>query len=355
MKFSIQKSAMFIDLKKMVDNYFKENNISETGDWRLYVKTFFWVGLYLWSYLSLTISPPQTTWEFISLCIIHGLSWAGIGFNVVHDAAHGSYSKNPILNIVISHFFDLLGVSNYMWRSKHNIAHHTYVSIEDEDDDIETLGAMRLTPNQEWKWYHRFQAFYATPLYSLLYIIWISKKDFEKYRNRIVGNTNIPEMNRIDKFLFWFFKSLYVVIYFVIPILVWGWVAFIGWLIAAGTCGVTISLVFQLAHIVRKAQFPVVIDDKVESSFDLHQIRTTVDFATNNWLVSWLVGGLNFQVIHHLFPKISHVHYKAIQKIAMVKFKEYGIEYKQYETLAGAIFNGHFGHLWDMSKKPIKS
>ena len=353
MKFSMQKSAMFIDLEKRVDNYFLDNKISKTGDWRLYTKTIFWLALYFWSYTSLIIVPPTETWKLISLCLIHGLSWAGIGFNVVHDAAHGSYSENKFLNYIISHFFDLLGVSNFMWRRKHNIAHHTYVNIEDEDDDIETLGAMRLSPNQEWKYYHILQAVYATPLSSLLYILWIYKKDLEKYKTRLVGNTNIPEMDNVDRFLFWFFKCLYLVIYFLIPILVWGSVALVGWLIAAGICGITISLVFQLAHIVRKTQFPIPVNDKIESSFDLHQIETTCDFATNNWLVCWLVGGLNFQVIHHLFPKISHVHYKAIQKIALVAFKEYGLKYNHYNTLTGAIFNGHFGHLWDMGKKPI--
>ena len=352
MKFSMQKSAMFIDLKSRVDKYFEENNISETGDWRLYIKTIFWIGLYIWSYASLVVFPSQTeTWKLISLCIIHGLSWAGIGFNIVHDAAHGSYSKNAFLNYVISHFFDILGVSNYMWRRKHNIAHHTYVNIEDEDDDIGTMGLMRLTPNQERKSYHRFQAFYAIPAYSILYMAWISKKDLEKYHTKMVASTTIPEMSSIDRFLFWFFKGLYFVIYFLIPILVWGPIAIVGWLIAAGICGITISLVFQLAHIVRKAQFPVAVEDRIDSSFDMHQIRTTCDFATNNWLVNWLVGGLNFQVIHHLFPKVSHVHYKSIQKIALEVFNEYGVKYNHYNTIIGAIFNGHLGHLWDMSKK----
>ena len=78
-----------------------------------------------------------------------------------------------------------------------------------------------------------------------------------------------------------------------------------------------LSLVFQLAHTVEHTAFPVPAEDtgKLEDEWAVHQIKTTASFATNNKVVSWLVGGLNFQIRHHLFPKISHVHYPAINKI----------------------------------------
>jgi linoleoyl-CoA desaturase len=334
-----------------VDAYFAVNKINKTGNWKLYLKTIFWLTTLVSTYMALILLPHLGNNIRLLLCGIHGLSWACIGFNVVHDAAHGSYSGNKKLNNTLSHLFDLMGASNRMWRSKHNIAHHTYTNIEELDDDIETMGLFRLSPNQERKKYHKFQAFYATPLYSILYIVWISKKDFDKYRTGMVGSIPIPKMNRKEKIIFWLFKVLYAFIYLVLPVILFGWVALLGYLVAAMICGVTISIVFQLAHIVGKTQFPnPTPNNEIESDFAIHQVVTTADFATKNRLISWFVGGLNFQTIHHLFPKISHVHYPAIQKIAKDVFKEYGVTYNHYRTMIGAVI-AHYAHLWNMGRK----
>ena len=91
-------------------------------------------------------------------------------------------------------------------------------------------------------------------------------------------------------------------------------------------------MVFQLAHTVEHTSFPVPDEDtgRLEDEWAVHQLKTTANFATNNKVVSWLVGGLNFQIEHHLFPKISHVHYPAISKIIRNACEEYGIPYIEY-------------------------
>ncbi len=348
MVFTEKKSDFHKMLEVRVAEYFTKNNLSENGDWRLYFKTVFWLLSMISTYVVL-ISLPQLSlsWQ-VALCLSHGLSWAGIGFNVVHDAAHNSYSDNKKVNKVISYLFDVVGASNYFWKTKHNVLHHTYTNIEGADDDISTPGnILRFHIHQKHRWWHYFQSITSVIFYSILYISWISQNDMQKYISEKIGEKIIPPMNSTQKKLFWLFKILYLIIYFIIPISLFGWAGLLGWLIAASFCGFVISMVFQLAHIVGKADFPIPTENGgIQSDFAKHQIATTVDFATKDPITSWFVGGLNFQVVHHLFPRISHVHYPKIQKIVKETCIEYGVKYNEYKTTLGAVV----AHFWHMTK-----
>jgi linoleoyl-CoA desaturase len=344
-----QKPDWYVELEGKINAYFKDNKISPDGDWRLYIKTIFWLLTLVSTYIILMLySPSLSVTQNTILCIIHGISWAGIGFNVVHDAAHGSYSKNKKVNDALSYLFDFMGASSTLWKSKHNRIHHSFANIEGIDDDIDTGNLLRLGVSQKWQWYHLFQGIYATVLYAFIYILWISQKDLQKYLTSKIGNIDIKGFGKIENRLFWVFKIVYVILYWIIPPVLFGWNGVWGYLIAAGICGVSISIVFQLAHIVGKTQFPTINNQEViESNFQIHQVNTTADFATKDPITSWLLGGLNFQVIHHLFPKISHVHYPEIQKLAKEIFKKYNIRYNEYSTLFGAIW-AHYTHIFRM-------
>jgi linoleoyl-CoA desaturase len=334
-----EKPDWFKELTGRIDAYFKENGISPKGNWKLYLKTVIWLLTLIGTYVALIFFPSAfTTKQSILLCIIHGISWGEIGFNTGHDAAHGSYSKNERVNATLSYLFDFMGASSYLWKLKHNRIHHPFANIEGLDDDIDTGNLLRLGPNQTWKWYHSLQFIYAIPLYTTIYILWVSQKDFQKYLSGKIGAIEIQKMGTVENRLFWTFKIIYLFMYLIIPPVLFGWNGVWGYLIAAGICGLTISIVFQLAHIVGKTQFPTLTDKGIESNFATHQVETTVDFATQGFLTTWLLGGLNFQVMHHLFPKISHVHYPAIQKIAKEVFKKYGIPYHEYRTFLGAVW-----------------
>ena len=117
---------------------------------------------------------------------------------------------------------------------------------------------------------------------------------------------------------------------------------------------ITLSFVFQLAHVVEKTEFEHIALDEtkhIETAFAQHQIRTTSNFAMDSKIVSWFVGGLNYQVEHHLFPKVSHVHYPAISKIVQAKCNEFGIQYNYYDTLGQALAS-HFRVMKELGKKP---
>jgi linoleoyl-CoA desaturase len=132
----------------------------------------------------------------------------------------------------------------------------------------------------------------------------------------------------------------HIVFYWAIPIYFVGfWPAIIGYAIMSATTGLLISIVFQLAHVVEITEFEdaTEYDLTIEHEWAIHQIKTTANFATNNRIVSWFLGGLNFQVEHHLFPKISHIHYPKIQPIVKSVCERFGVEYLDYPTMRASI------------------
>jgi linoleoyl-CoA desaturase len=119
-----------------------------------------------------------------------------------------------------------------------------------------------------------------------------------------------------------------------------GWQTWlVGYLIINITMGLTLSLVFQLAHVVEKTEFEVAEEKPkvIDTEWAIHELRTTANFAPGNKIVSWFVGGLNFQVEHHLFPRVSHVHYAALSKIVKEHCDQFGIPYHTYPKMRQAV------------------
>jgi len=239
-----------------------------------------------------------------------------------------------------------------MWNQKHNIIHHTYTNIDGVDDDIEIKPYLRMCTTQKLYKVHRFQHYYVWFLYTLLHLIWIFLTDYQKYFKKKIGSVPITKLSMKEHIAFWGAKVGYAVFFMVIPIYTVGFLPWvIGFLIASMVTGFVISIVFQLAHTVEETSFPMpeVITNKIENEWAIHQVQTTANFATKNKLLSWLVGGLNFQIEHHLFPKISHVHYPAISKIIKQTCVDFGIKYIEYPKMRQAIAS-HASYLRKMGK-----
>ncbi len=345
----LKKTPFYLEIEESVDAYFRRNNIKKTGNAKLYFKTIFWLTLVSTIYTILVFFTPSSSLVSLTLCGLLGFSFACIGFNIMHDAAHGSYSENQWINELFSHTLSLMGASVFIWKIKHNITHHTYTNIEKYDDDIETSPLLRLHKNQEWKWWYIFQIIYMWPLYALEYIGWVFLFDFQKFLHKKVAQNKI-KMSRGQKWFFFGMKASYVVLFVIIPGYIVGWeYALIGYGICSSVCGLTISIVFQMAHVQEKSDF-VTPEETLgkRGDFFKHQINTTADFASKNKIISWLLGGLNFQTVHHLFPKISHVHYPDIQKIIKECCARHNVIYKEYKTFFG-IFISHIKHMAKLS------
>lgn len=343
--FNNSKSPFFDALRAKVDTYFKSQQTKQTGNFKLYFKTGVLLTILIsLFFLILIVNPPL--WLSNILFVLQGITIAAIGFNVMHDGAHGSYSSIKWVSDLMGHSLDLLGGSTFMWKAKHNIIHHTYTNVEGMDDDI-AIPLMRINTEQEKKGYHKYQHIYAIVMYAMLYIVWVFYTDFEKYFTGKVGDMKFRKMKPYEHIIFWTSKIASIFVLFVLPFLVLGWLkALIGILIMGTTVGITISVVFQLAHIVENINFPMPNPhtNKIESEWAVHQLNTTVNFATKSKTVSWLVGGLNFQIEHHLFPKISHIHYPAINKLVKETCIEFNIHYQEFPSVFSA-FRSHLTYL----------
>ncbi|MEC3881640.1 fatty acid desaturase family protein [Parapedobacter sp. 10938] len=338
-------------LRARVNDYFKTRQLANTGNRKLYIKSVTLVTTAIALYVIL-LAVTMPIWLSCLLCVLLGINFAAIGFNIMHEGGHQSFSKSKLLNSISAYSLNMLGGTIYFWKQKHNINHHTYTNIDGLDHDID-VKFMRMHADQPHRWFHRFQFAYWFVLYGISYIAWVLFQDFEKYFSGKMGQqAERKTMPLREHFIFWATKIGYIAVYLVIPIVAVGWLpALVGWLIAGVACGLFLAVVFQLAHVVEATQFPVADEGsgKIEQEWMVHQLSTTANFATGSRTVSWLLGGLNFQVEHHLFPRISHVHYPAINKLVKATCKEFGVTYLEHRTMVGALAS-HLRHIYRLSR-----
>ena len=210
----------------------------------------------------------------------------------------------------------------------------------DEDIDLDPL--MRFSPDQKRKKFHRFQHIYAWFLYGFMTISWALDKDFQQlFRYKRKGLLKIHKINFSKSFSFLICSKLFYYGYMlVLPIIVspsW-WMALVGFFVMHFIAGFVLAIVFQCAHVVENADYPKPKDGgNMEHNWFAHQLHTTSNFASNSRLFSWFVGGLNFQVEHHLFPNICHVHYKKISPIVKKTAEEFGLPYHSFRTFFDAL------------------
>jgi linoleoyl-CoA desaturase len=344
--FDNSQASFFKALKENVDRYFTERKIDPSGNTKLYFKSILQVLSAAVLYVALVFFTPPPLIA-VALCLILGVNLAVIGFNVMHEGGHQSFSRHSWVNKTSAYFLNVLGGISYYWKIKHNINHHTYTNIEGMDSDIDVKPFMRLHEDQPLRAYHRFQHFYWVILYGVSYLAWIFYEDFEKYfSGKISPHSEAKKLAPREHFIFWFTKIMYITAYIVVPIIMVGWLPWlIGFLIITFTCGLVISIVFQLAHVVEGTQFHDAHQaQKDKQEWALHQIGTTANFATSSKWLYWLLGGLNFQIEHHLFPRVSHIHYPQISRFVKEACRESNITYLEYTSIFKAI-GSHLLHL----------
>ena len=350
--FNNSNKVFFNALKASVDEYFSKNNLKKTGNYKLYSKATILLISATAIYLTVLFAPIPG-WAQLVLTGLFGTGMAFIGFNIMHDANHGSFSSRKWVNEIFGLTLNLVGGTAFLWKLKHNIVHHTYTNIDGVDDDINNLPFMRECKTQQWKPVHRFQGIYMFILYGFTSLLmWFS--DFQKYFSKKVYTTELKPMDFKEHVIFWVSKAIYVILYVVIPINVLGWQSWlIGFSLMHFMLGLILALVFQLAHVVEHAEFSVagVEPVKIENEWAVHQVKTTADFARNSKLATWCLGGLNFQIEHHLFPKISHIHYPDLSRIVKETCEQFGLRYNDFPTMAHAVVS-HYRIMRDLGKNP---
>jgi linoleoyl-CoA desaturase len=344
-------------LRDRVEGYFTDNNISESGNLKMYFKSFVLIGGYL-SILSLLYFSNLSTVNYISLSVLMGIALAGIGMSVMHDANHGSYSKYNVVNVLMGYTLNLVGGAVHNWKLQHNILHHTYTNIHEMDDDIEDKLVLKFSPHGETKWYHKFQIIYVFLFYSILTLYWALLKDlvqFIKYKKQGVDSLKGTKRSwmfvRISVSKIFYFSYSLIVPIFVLNVSAYN--VIMGFLLMHITAGLILSVVFQLAHTVEGTTHPLPENGIIENDWAIHQLNTTVNFSRDNVFLTWYLGGLNYQVEHHLFPRVCHVHYPEISKIVQSTCDEFNVPYLESKTFSNA-FKSHLRLLGYLGKPKVE-
>ena len=327
------------EVRRRVDEFVRGTGRRQRDCPQMYLKTAILLACFAACYV-LLVFVAQTWWQVVPLAVLLGLVIALIGFNVQHDAGHKGYSNRAWVNKLLSLTLDLIGGSSYLWHWKHGVYHHTYVNITGFDTDIE-LGALgRLTPYQRRLPFHRWQHLYLWPLYGFMAIKWQFFDDFKDVVTGLIGLHRFPRPRGWDLAIFLGGKALFFTLAFGVPLLFHPLlVVLLFYSVATVVVGIVLSVVFQMAHCVEEAEFPLPRPDtgRVANAWAVHQVETTVDFARKSRVVSWLLGGLNFQIEHHLFPRICHVNYPGMSKVVEDTCREFGVRYTAFESFRAGL------------------
>lgn len=339
--FQPQQDDFASTLKQRIAAYFRENNISPYANAGLYLKTALMLALFIAPYFLLLLGGFGLAAN-AGLVTLMGIGMAGIGFAVSHQAAHNAISPDKTVNRIFSLSFNLTGMSDYIWKIKHNVYHHAYTNVYELDEALREGEAIRMSHDAPWKPIHRFQHIYTFVIYALFTIFWALLLDFEKYFRYNAHGARMKKAHPWqESVIFWLTKVYYVTVAFVIP----HYGAGIGWapLLTAFTgmhviASLLVTHVLQVEHLNEQAQ-AVTPDEKgiVHKSWMRNQLEGTSNFRSRSRLFNWYISGTNYQIEHHLFPNICAVHYPAMSKIVAKTAREYGISYDLMPSFAAAI------------------
>lgn len=348
-----QQRQFAYNVRKNVNAYFTENKISPKGNATLVVKTIIMLSLYIVPFVILLLIP-MSAWVGLSLSVIMGIAVAGIGMGIMHDAVHGSYSKKRWVNKLFGGTLYLLGSNVFNWEVQHNIMHHTHTNVGGIDEDIDTKGPIRLCEHAQLKQIHKFQYIYAFFFYSLMTIVKLFKEFPQLARYNKLGITKKNGINPTVEYIkMVIYKIAYLFVIVGLPILLtdflW-WQVIIGFVVMHLITGAILSIVFQMAHVVEGTVQPIPNENGIiETDWAVHQLNTTSDFGRDSNFLNWFVGGLNFQIEHHLFSNISHVHYRKLSPIVERTAIQFGLVYNLKPSFASALVS-HIKRLKELGR-----
>jgi linoleoyl-CoA desaturase len=336
-----QQQLFAAALRRNVSDYFKTAGISQKANQAVVWQAVNMLGLYIVPFI-LVLTLPLPGWLAACMPVLAGIGLAGVGMCVMHGGAHEALSSKKWVNRMLGATMNLLGNSTFTWKVQHNMLHHTFTNIEGLDKDIETKGPLRLCEHTPLLKIHRYQHFHALFIYGLLTLSMLVK-DFSQlweYRRKgIVEKQKVSFGRELAQMIG--IKILHFSIFIGLPLLLtdyaW-WQVVLSWFVMHFTGGFILGVIFQLAHVVEGVAQPLPDSEGViDADWVVHELYTTANFARNNRLLNWYIGGLNFQIEHHLFPNICHIHYPKIAPIVEATAREYGYPYILKETLWSAV------------------
>jgi linoleoyl-CoA desaturase len=335
----IGRSTFQGELKRRIDEYFTQTGRRKRDCWQMYLKSAILLTSFFALYAALVFAAPAW-WLSIPVAIALGLVTASIGMNIQHDGSHQAYSDRPWINRLTAMTLEMIGGSSYLWHYQHGVFHHTYTNITGHDNDVDVGIFGRLTPHQKRLPFHRWQHLYMWFLYGFVAIRWHIWGDISDIIRGKMGDHPIPRPKGWNLVQFIAGKLVFLTIAFAIPMIFhpW-WVVLLFYALIASVIGIVLTVVFQLAHAVEGAEFTIPDGDsnKIDNAWAIHQAESTVDFARGNRIASYVLGGLNYQIEHHLFPRICHINYPAMSKIVEQTCHDFGVKYNEHRTFSAGV------------------
>jgi linoleoyl-CoA desaturase len=337
-------------VRKSVNDYFREQAIAIKGGRSLYIKAALSIPIAIGLY-ALILFGHYSDWTGLLLCVALGLVLAFVAVNIMHDACHGSYSDRSGINYFLGLSMNAVGSNAFLWKIRHNVLHHTYTNIDGIDHDIANWPMLRQSEAQTRKPIHRFQHIYMFGLYAVTTLYWIFIQDFQKYFSRTIPPSTPIKFDVREQIIFWITKGFYFFFFVILPIIFFGWIAWlVGFVVMHFAMSLGLITIFQLSHLVELTAIASSESTKLdEIEWAVHELMTTSNYATASKLVTWLVGGLNFQIEHHLFPNVSHIHYFAISRIVRETCREFNLPYNEYPSVFSAI-RSHIRHMRNLGR-----
>ncbi len=323
-----------------VNEFFTKHNLSKNANSYMVWKSVAMCLIYFLPLIAMLTGLITNVWVLFFLWGIMGIGTAGIGTGIMHDAIHGSYSNSKNVNKFLSLSMNIIGGNAYVWHMQHDVLHHTYPNIDDADDDIDIPFVLRMSPHQKQRWFHRYQHVYVWILYAFATMYWVTSKDFvqlNKYRRRGLLKDDKEYVNRLINIIKW--KIIYYAYLLVLPIIlipVSAGMIVLMFITMHLIAGVLLSIIFQPAHVFLGSSFIQQDFAKIDKSWASYQLETTTNFKLKGFF-RWMAGGLNYQIEHHLFPNICHVHYHRISKIVEDTAKEHNLPYHRQGSLVKAL------------------
>jgi linoleoyl-CoA desaturase len=339
------EDLFFKTLCKRVDDYFKSNNLSRFANASMVGKTIFQSSLLI-GLFALIMSNQFQGFALISLQIAFYFTIFLVSVGIAHDGSHNAYSSKRSINRGMEMVFDFIGINSYMWNFNHIKSHHNAPNIPRYDSAIDSYKFFRFHPMAERADFHKYQHIYIAGIYALATLFKIFLLDFISFNRKRIGFIQIK--NHAPKKVLWLiFTKLVVISYsLILPILLLdapAWQIVLGFVLGNVVAGLSLGIIFQVTHVSDHTSWPVPDEQgRIHNTFARHILATTSDFCTNSWLITWISGGLNHHVAHHLFPGISQIHLPALTKIVQETSAEFAIDYKEYESMYAALKSHYY-------------
>jgi linoleoyl-CoA desaturase len=343
--------AFYSAVNQEVRDYFARTGKSRFADRVIFIKGVLYFSIAVGAY-ALILVGGFGPWFMLALANVYGIGALLLAINVGHDGAHATLSRHQWINrAALYGSFMLIGADPYLWQLRHVRSHHVFPNVNGSDIDIDSNVFLRLSPNHPKRWYQRYQHLYAPFVFWLVDIHTVFIQDVQYlFKRRLANMVDIrhPPSAYVG---FVACKLVFLAIVFVIPALAlpipW-WQVLIGALLMSFVSSCVFVYLLIGTHFAEETTFPAPNKDgELDHDWATHAMLTSLDWNPYSRIAHAIAGGSNAHAAHHLFPNVSHAHYREITRLIAKVAAELGVPH--HVTIFHRMVRSHFRFLRTMA------